>query len=78
MDDPYIAKIFNGTTPEEKFEVAVLALGQFARVLTLQALRLDEILERLEAIERRMEAKSWVKAINAEIERREREGASSG
>jgi len=75
--DPFEAKLFEGATSEEKFEIAVRALGHFAKILTLQAIRLSEAVDRLDKIEQRLEAKSWVKAISAELDRRKEESAST-
>lgn len=68
--DPFEAKLFQGTTPEEKFEVAVRALGQAARVGSLLTAELSALVDRLDLIVRRLEAKSWEQAIKAELKRR--------
>ncbi|MFX0201590.1 MAG: hypothetical protein ACFFCW_36200 [Candidatus Hodarchaeota archaeon] len=70
IDDPFNAKLFNGASSEEKFEISVLALGQVARVLTLQALRIGDLLDRLEKVARRHETQNWLTAINERIEER--------
>jgi len=68
--DPFEAKLFEGATTEEKLEVAIRALGNFAKVLTLMAVRLSDIIDRLDEVAKHFEAKSWERAINERIEER--------
>jgi hypothetical protein len=71
-----IEKVLKGASPELKFEMSVRALTQATEVLVLVSIRLSEQLDRLEKFLDRTEAQGWEKAINAELKRREKEGAS--
>ena len=67
--DPFEAKIFKGTTTEEKLEIAIKALGQAAKALVLTSAHLSALMDRLELIATRLEAKSWEQAIKAELKK---------
>ncbi len=74
--DPFESKLFEGTSTEQKLEVSVRALGQAAKTFSLAAVHLSQAIDRLELIARRLEAKSWEQAINAELKRREKNASS--
>ena len=75
--DPFEAKVFEGATTEQKLEVAVRVLGQAAKAVVLAAGLISDIADRLDEAVKRFEQKSWEKAVNTELERREKKRASS-
>jgi hypothetical protein len=74
--DPFESKLFEGATIEQKLEVAVRGLGQAAKFLALTSVHFSALMDRLELIARRLEAKSWEQAINAELKRREKDASA--
>ncbi len=64
------AKMLRGLSPEHKLEIAVRALCDTAKEMSLNQVRLTELVDRLETITKRVESQSWTRAIKEDLDRR--------
>jgi hypothetical protein len=70
------SQLLKNLSPEEKLELCTLALAQAAKENVVTAHRFSELVDRLEVVVQRLEAKSWERAINQRLEERKRNGTS--